>query len=246
MREKGSQMPLPRFIQRLTHAGEAKPGPIIILSAPRAGAAPLAHLLVQADQARPLGPDARDQAEAAVAPYRAMGSDRMLAEAATPALSAELREAMGLRPNTWTIDHAGTNALRVPFLAAALPDARFVLLARDPHEQIARTIAAWRSGRYVTYPALAGWDGPWSLALMPGWEELCGRSIAEIALAQWATITATVLDDLALLPDERWYMVRYESLRADIRGTMRTFQPLRLHWRAAPTYGRETGDTKFT
>ena len=34
---------------------------------------------------------------------------------------------------------------------------------------------AWRAGGWVTYPSLAGWEGPWSMILPPGWQQLRGR-----------------------------------------------------------------------
>ena len=57
------------------------------------------------------------------------------------------------------------NALRVPFLAEAFPDAVFVYLHRDPKPTISSVLDAWRSGKFVTYPRLPGWaDTAWSIA----------------------------------------------------------------------------------
>ena len=38
------------------------------------------------------------------------------------------------------------NALRVPFFARIFPDARFIFLWRDPRENIASIMQAWRPG----------------------------------------------------------------------------------------------------
>src|SRR6202007_1022499 len=76
------------------------------------------------------------------------------------------------------------NALRVPFLAAAFPDAIFVSLYRDPRETLSSMLDAWRSGQFVTYPGLPEWSGPpWSLLLIPGWPALAGRPLSEIVAA---------------------------------------------------------------
>ena len=99
------------------------------------------------------------------------------------------------------VDHSGALALRIPFLAAAFPEAQFVYLYHEPRQHIPRILDAWRSGRFVTYPGLPSWDGPpWSLPLFPGWQALRGHSLAQIALAQWTSLTSQILSDLAELP----------------------------------------------
>lgn len=107
------------------------------------------------------------------------------------------------------------NALRIPFFAQIFPDARFVFLWRDPRENLASIIEAWRSGKWTTYRELDGWDGPWSLLLPPGWQHLRGKPLEEIAAYQWDCTNRTVLDDLAALPRERWTSLRYADLLAD-------------------------------
>ena len=110
------------------------------------------------------------------------------------------------------------NALRVPFLAAAFPDASFVYLYRDPRETISSMLDAWRSGRFVTYRDLPGWGGPpWSLLLTPGGAELVGRPWWRSWPRQWATTTTTLLDDLAALDPGRWCVASYDRLVADPR-----------------------------
>jgi len=112
------------------------------------------------------------------------------------------------------------NALRIPFFAELFPDARFVFLWRDPRENLASIIEAWRSGKWTTYRELDGWDGPWSLLLPPGWQQLRGKALEEVAAYQWETANRTVIDDLAQLPRERWTSLRYADLLADPRSTV--------------------------
>jgi hypothetical protein len=111
------------------------------------------------------------------------------------------------------------NALRTPFLDAVFPDALFIYLYREPHENISSILEAWKSGRFVTYPRLPDWEGPpWSLLLIPQWRELRGKSLVEIAAEQWATANRCLLDDLAQLSHDRWTTVSYAELTADPQG----------------------------
>ena len=67
------------------------------------------------------------------------------------------------------------NALRIPFIRKTYPDALFVYLYREPRDNVSSIMEAWRSGRFVMYPDLPGWQGlPWSLLLIPGGMALLG------------------------------------------------------------------------
>ena len=113
------------------------------------------------------------------------------------------------------------NSLRVPFLAAVFPDARFVYLYRDPRETVSSMLDAWRSGRFVTYADLPGWgEPPWSLLLVPGWQDLVGRPLAEIVTTQWATATEVLLDDLEQLDPDRWCVTSYDAIVRDPQAEM--------------------------
>jgi uncharacterized protein (TIGR03032 family) len=121
-------------------------------------------------------------------------------------------DASGLR---W-VDGVPRNALRVPFLAAIAPDARFVYIHRDPVETVPAMLRLWESGNRVAYPELPDWEGPdWSGPLVPGWRELSGKPLPEIVVAQWARVTGTVLTDLEALPPERWAVADFHSLLND-------------------------------
>ena len=137
----------------------------------------------------------------------------------------QLRDRDGNRPTggpTRMLEKTPKNALRVPFLAKAFPDARFIYLYRDPRETISSMLDAWRSARFVTYPDLDGWAGPpWSLLLVPGWRELDGRALAEIVARQWATTIEILLSDLAELDSERWCVASYDRLVAEPDEEMR-------------------------
>ena len=121
-------------------------------------------------------------------------------------------DATGLR----LLEKTPKNSLRVPFLNAVFPDALFIYLYRDPQEALSSMIAAWESGRFVTYPNLPEWEGkPWSLVLTPEWRKLKGKDLAEIVADQWTMASEILLRDLDKLPPERWSVVGYHNLLAD-------------------------------
>lgn len=104
-------------------------------------------------------------------------------------------------------------SLQIPFLKAAFPSAKFIYVARNPLRTIASATTAWNSGRFVSEPELPGWWGEkWSFALIPGWAELIGKPIPEIAARQWASTVDTALDDLQKLEPGTWIMSSFEAL----------------------------------
>ena len=113
------------------------------------------------------------------------------------------------------------NSLRIPFFDRIFPMARFVFLWRDPRQNISSIMEAWRSGRFMTYRQLAGFAGPWSLLLPPGYEQFSGRPLDEIAAFQWDTANRIIMDDLAKLDPKRWISVDYASFVADPEGAVR-------------------------
>lgn len=204
--------------------------PVFIVAAPRSGSTLLFETLAQArgfvsvggeapglterlPQLRPGAPgvDSNRLTAAAVDDLVREHVDRFLRE--------RLRQADGTAidagaPLRW-IEKTPRNALRIPFLRALFPDARFVLLWRDPRENLASIIEAWNSGGWITYPSLDGWDGPWSLLLPPGWQALRGRPLAEIAAFQWAATHRYMLEDLATLPAASWTALSYADFLDD-------------------------------
>lgn len=228
-----------------TPAGAAGPQrprfdrPIFIVAAPRSGSTLLFETLAVNRELWSLGGEAHAHFEriASLRPSGRNPSNRLTADAATPEVIDMLmgflvedlvnssgtpyREMAPLtRPTELRfLEKTPKNALRIPFLLKTFPDARFIFLYRDPRQNISSLMDSWRSGRYVTYPQLPGWPGeqPWSHLLIPGWEQLRGRPLAEIAARQWLVTNQTILDDLEALPGERWCAIDYDSLLANTR-----------------------------
>ncbi|MEO8505816.1 MAG: TIGR03032 family protein [Acidobacteriota bacterium] len=203
--------------------------PIFLVSPPRSGSSLLFETLLQSPDAWTIGGESHAAFEAIPAfqpGRRGWTSNRLTATDLRPelferlvdALFLNLRDRDGKRPVAGAealrlLEKTPKNALRVPFLAAAFPDARFVYLYRNPRETINSMYEAWESGRFVTYPKLPRWSGPpWSLALVEGWRELNGKSTPEIAARQWQSITETLVSDLEALPAERWCLINYGAL----------------------------------
>ena len=124
----------------------------------------------------------------------------------------DIATALGSGPD-FTIDWAPKLSLRIAEIAAADPDVRFVRAVRDPRRAVSSLVQAWRSGRFVSEPDLEGWWGePWSFPLIPGWQELAGKPLHEVAAVQWFTIDAAVRDALAQIEPSRVATVRFEDL----------------------------------
>ncbi len=183
-------------------------GPVFVLAPPGSGGVVLRDALAES-------PDL-DLRTADPGPHpsgRGWVDDRLGAEAATAEAVDPLRAALADgRP----VRHHPADALRVPFLHAAFPEAVFVYLYRDPSEAVPAALAAWESGWDASYPDLPGWEGPpWSFALTPNWPALRGAPLADVVAAQWEAITRALVRDLRVLPADRWSVVDHATFAAD-------------------------------
>lgn len=209
--------------------------PVIIVAAPRSGSTALFETVAVTPQLHNPGGEAHWLVEG----FRnflpgapGVDSNRLTAAHMNPQvalamkarLSEKLVDAAGQPADADSVrllEKTPKNALRIPFFDALFPDARYVFLWREPEENISSIIDAWRSGGWVTYPQLPGWDGPWSLLLPPGWQSLKGKPLPEVAAYQWATTNQTIMDDLEALPADRRHVVRYSDFVADPAGVIR-------------------------
>ncbi len=201
--------------------------PTFIVAAPRSGSTLLFETLATHSAFATLGGEAHwlvedDPALRPGAP--AVESNRLTAEQADAKTIARIRTQVLARATPpdrgRLLEKTPKNALRVPFFQRVFPDARFVFLWRDPRENLASIIEAWRAGRWVTYPSLPGWDGPWSLLLPPHWQALAGQPIADIAAWQWAETHRVLLGDLERIATTRWIAVCYADLVASPAATL--------------------------
>ena len=221
--------------------------PIFVVCSPRSGSSMLLESLARARGVFTIGGESHEVFEKNVELHpssHGWASNALSAADATESIAIRLDETFAARARDRDgqppVGRAGIrllektpkNALRVPFLAEAFPDAVFVYLHRDPKPTLSSMLDAWRSGRFVTYPRLPGWaDTAWSMLLVPGWRDQIGRPLEEVAAHQWATTTTAVLDDLHALPPERWCTLSYEAMLEDPNGVLADLaECLGLEW----------------
>lgn len=227
--------------------------PLIIVSAPRSGSTLLFETLAHFPDLWTIGEESHEIIEGIPALHPAAqgyASNRLTEADATPAVSnllhdrfaRQLQDRQGRQLIDLPVAEQPTavrllektpkNALRIPFLRALFPDARFLFLYRDPAENISSILEGWQSQRFIAYRALPGWSrGAWSFLLTPGWEMLVDRPLVEIAAQQWRVANETILADLAALPRADWHWVRYTDLVREPRPTIqRIAQFAALPW----------------
>jgi hypothetical protein len=207
--------------------------PVFIVAAPRSGSTLLFETLALNRELWSVGDESHKHFES-IAPLRPSSrnfSNRLTADMATKDIVATLMDffiadlvnsdgkplnqlpTLARPAEVRLLEKTPKNALRIPFIVRAFPDARFIFLFRDAKQNISSLLDSWRSRRFVTYPGLPGWPAemPWSHLLIPGWEQLRHRSLAEIVTQQWLVTNQIILDDLAQLPQEQWCAVEYDS-----------------------------------
>jgi len=210
--------------------------PVFVVSAPRAGSTLLAETLSLAPGLWTLDGEAHGVVEG-VPPLhpaaRGYASQRLDADDADPATVAtlaaaylaDLRDGRGRRwlnlpaaerpARVRLLDKTPEHVLRIPFLAAAFPDARFVFLHRQARPNVSSILAGWQHGGFVNIPDLPGWRRRhWCFLLPPGWRSYDAADLSDVAAFQWRRANEQALDDLDCLPRDRWISVGHEELVA--------------------------------
>lgn len=143
-------------------------------------------------------------------------------------VSAYFRGKHGPRPRR-LLDKAPPNSLRIPHLIELFPDAAIVVVRRNPPDAINGLIKIWRSSapQFASYllpvdPQVPGNQTPgyWRLTLPPGWRDLIGREVPEVALGQWAGISGAIEKARPLVPSGQWTDLYLENLLADPAGEL--------------------------
>lgn len=156
-----------------------------------------------------------------------------------------LRQCKAVRARRY-IDGLSHHLLQIPYLKTVFPDARIVVLTRDPQyflpealyfwtlkPSILRTVRTrWRGLKLSTLPSLAqrflsnvvsnrtqGRLNVWG-AIVPGQEEFARtHSVVELAAYQWASLNEAALESAGNGDAVRF--VAFEKLLSDPRGTLK-------------------------
>ena len=211
--------------------------PIFIVSAPRAGSTLLFETLSKFPQLWSTAKESHETIEGIPELHpaaRNYSSNCLGTEDVTPEIALTLKERFteqlqnrqaqlfldipgAQRPSSIRfLEKTPKNSLRIPFLKAIFPEARFIYLYRDPKQNVSSIIEGWRSRRFVAYRQVPGWPfQEWSFLLAPGWSSLEDYSIAKIATHQWKSANSYIMSDLKKIPAQDWCFVRYRDLVAD-------------------------------
>lgn len=124
------------------------------------------------------------------------------------------------------LDKTCINTLRVPYLHALFPRAKFVFIRRDGRDNVSSMIDGWHLGRVDGGFGLQQFFGPspepvainggefheWHFFLPPGWRDYNRASLEEVCAYQWMTANRLALDAARAIPPEQWIDLRYEDI----------------------------------
>ncbi len=124
------------------------------------------------------------------------------------------------------LDKTCINTLRVGYLHALFPHAKFVFIQRDGRDNVSSMIDGWRLGRSDGGFGLEQFFGPspepvainagefreWHFFLPPGWRDHNRASLEEVCAYQWLTANRLALDAARAIPPQQWIVLRYEDL----------------------------------
>lgn len=124
------------------------------------------------------------------------------------------------------LDKTCINTLRVGYLHALFPQARFVFIQRDGRDNVSSMMDGWRLGRSDGGFGLEKFFGPspepvainagefreWHFFLPPGWRDYNRASLEEVCAYQWMTANRLALDGARNIPPAQWITLRYEDI----------------------------------
>ena len=128
-------------------------------------------------------------------------------------------------PRRRLVDKTPANSLRLDHILELFPDARIVVMHRNPVDNINSLINGWRhpESKYGTFVVPQDlripdyrWRRLWCFALPPGWRSAVGRPLAEVCTLQWESISAAIERARERAPaTSRWVDVHLERLVAE-------------------------------
>ncbi len=126
----------------------------------------------------------------------------------------------------WVLDKTCINVMRIPYLHALFPQAKFVYIQRDGRDNVSSMMDGWRMGRVDGRFDLTQFFGPfpedvainggefreWCFFLPPGWRDYNHASLEEVCAFQWISANRLALEAKKRIPPEQWIHLRYEDV----------------------------------
>lgn len=204
-------------------AGGSLDRPIFVIGAPRSGTSLLFSILRSSSRVAHWPGEAHEVWEARYHPaLRGWESNALSAADVEDDAATSIRRSFFLVTGgrKRLIDKTPRNSLRVPFVDAIFPDARYVFLRRDGRDNVNSLINAWRTPRYRTYRlpephAIPGVDPRWwKFVLYPGWQTDTAGPLELVCAHQWHVSNELALDAFEAM-STRVVQVEYEDLVRD-------------------------------
>jgi hypothetical protein len=225
--------------------------PIVIIGAPRSGTNMLRDALTSCDRAATWP---CDEINAIWRHYNArFPSDELQPAQATRSVKRYVRrtfQRLAHRTGAkWIVEKTCANSLRVDFVRAIIPEAKFIFLVRDGYDATASSMKRWRApfdvrytlrkARYVPLDDIAilavrfvanrlyrigrrdGRLGRWGPTFDGMQEMVRERSLAEVCAEQWSRCVTKAAAALASCPLNQVCFVRYETLVGNPQREMR-------------------------
>ena len=126
--------------------------------------------------------------------------------------SNQVKSSQDQPPQLKLVTYDPQNCFELASLAEEERASRFLVVSRSPVDILSSSLQAWRSGRFVTNPDLAGWWGEkWSLQLIPNWANFIGSPLAEVVAHQYCDSMDAVISGVQGLEENRWTGIHFED-----------------------------------
>ena len=117
-------------------------------------------------------------------------------------------------PTNMLAEKTSANSLRIPFLAEAFPDARFIYVARRGEAVVSSPMEGWKRWNNVPGGEPFVFKN-WHYLVPPGWQEDVDEPSESICAFQWIESNRIAHQDLEQLARDGYLLVRQEDLVGD-------------------------------
>jgi hypothetical protein len=209
-------------------AHPAMPDPVFLVGCSRSGTTITYETLAAAPQFLKFGWEIPQFWDSLYGPLsNGWQSEAAGAEDAKPAhRDAALRFFFQRLGQGWVLDKTCINVLRIPYLHALFPNAKFVYIQRDGRDNISSMMDGWRHGRtdgdfhlsqfFGDFPEPVAINGgeftDWAFFLAPDWQQYNHASLEEVCAFQWLSANRLALEAKRSIPPEQWIQLRYEDI----------------------------------